>query len=220
MDWTQIERFSSFLSQLLAILEDFLKFALKNHQKLFLFLVQIAFNPLFNGTYQNRYSVCQLTDIPKFGFLDSITRSNIVWWWMVMALGALVVGGSGSRKYTHFWQEFQTNRKLSTYIHTTYTEKQKEHIIHIDDDVNMMRKMCFTSHQFFFFQLSSSLSELHELPTWWSSHEQAAILKTNSFCLQHHWRAVTWVSRLSRRRLFSNSSFNLFLTLYLILKKR
>ena len=93
----------------------------------------------------------------------------------------------------------QTENWVYTYIphtSTTYTEKQKEHIIHIDDDVNMMRKMCLTSHQFFFFQLSSSLSELHELPTWWSSHAlcSAAILKTNSFCLQHHWRAVvTWV---------------------------
>ena len=137
-----------------------------------------------------------------------------------------LVGGSGSRKYTHFWQEFQTNRKLSVYTYiphtsTTYTEKQKEHIIHIDDDVNMMRKMCLTSHQFFFFQLSSSLSELHELPTWWSSHAlcSAAILKTNSFCLQHHWRAArwwlefSWLGRRLRRRLFSNNLFNLFLTL-------
>ena len=48
---------------------------------------------------------------------------------MVMALGALVVGGSGSRKYTHFWQEFQTNRKLSTYIQHTPKNKRNTSFI-------------------------------------------------------------------------------------------
>ena len=143
-----------------------------------------------------------------------------MWWWMVMALGALVVGGSGSRKYTHFWQEFQTNRKVSTYIQ--HTPKNKRNTSFILMTMWIWWEKCALP------PTNSSFSNFHHHCRNCMNYRLDEVVMSKP----PFWKQIVfaysitegrWLeldSRLGRRRLFSNSSFNLFLTLYLILKKR